>query len=297
MQVDWRGVFPAMLTQFQKNLEVDLRATAELADLLIESGVHGLIALGTLGENTSLTPAEKRDVLRTVIETAKRRVPVLAGVAETTTAAACEFARDAASLGADGLMVLPAIAYRADRREVLEHFRAVARSVSLPIMVYNNPVSYAVDITPDMFVELAEEDNLVAIKESSEDVRRITDLARLLGDRFRLFNGVDDLLLESHAAGAIGTVAGLVNAYPRQQMTLWRLLEEGNHEEARRWYRWFAPLLHLDAHPKLVQNIKLAAATRGIGAEWVRPPRLPLIGEEREHVLSLVANAGEGPDQ
>lgn len=296
MQVDWKGVFPAIVTQFNKDMEVDLKAIVNHTEVLIEAGVHGLIVLGTLGENTSLTADEKRLILKTVVDTAKGRVPVLAGVAETTTAAACVFAQDAASLGADGLMVLPAIAYRADRREVLEHFRSVARASSLPIMIYNNPVSYAVDVTPEMFVELADEPNLVAIKESSEDVRRITDLARLLGDRYRLFNGVDDLLLESYAAGAVGTVAGLVNAYPRQQMTLWHLMEKGDWEQARRWYRWFAPLLHLDAHPKLVQNIKLAMAVRGLGSEWVRPPRLPLAGSERERVISIVNSAGEGPD-
>ena len=216
MSVAWQGVFPAATTQFQPDQSLDVPATMAHIDKMIEAGIHGLIMLGTVGENCSLEYEEKLEVLRATVQHVARRVPVLSGVAEYTTALACRFADDAQELGVDGLMVLPAMVYKSDPRETIAHFRAVARSTSLPIMVYNNPVSYSVDITPEMFVELADQANLVAIKESSENVRRITDLKNLCGDRYILFCGVDDLVLESLLLGAAGWVSGLVNAFPAE---------------------------------------------------------------------------------
>ena len=259
--------------------------------MLIAAGVHGLIVLGSVGENTALEPAEKRDVLRAAVEHVRGRVPVLSGVAECTTTMACRFAADAQKLGADGLMVLPAMVYKADPRETIAHFRTVARASDLPILVYNNPVAYHVDITPTMFVDLADEPKFVAIKESSDNVRRITDLKNLCGDRYPLFCGVDDLVLESVLLGAVGWVSGLVNAFPAENCLLWDLATSGRFEEALRLYRWYTPLLHLDTHVKLVQYIKLAMAETGLGSETVRAPRLPLAGEERERILGIIRHA------
>ena len=218
---------------------------------------------------------EKLEVLRATVKHVAGRVPVLSGVAEYSTALACRFAADAQKLGVDGLMVLPAMVYKSDPRETIAHFRAVARSTSLPIMVYNNPVSYSVDITPEMFVELADQANLVAIKESSENVRRITDLKNLCGDRYILFCGVDDLVLESILLGATGWVSGLVNAFPAENRLLWDLATAGRWDEAREVYRWYTPLLHLDTHVKLVQYIKLAQQECGLGSERGARPAAP----------------------
>jgi 4-hydroxy-tetrahydrodipicolinate synthase len=215
-------------------------------------------------------------------------VPVLSGVAEYTTALACRFAQDAQRIGVDGLMVLPGMVYKSDGRETVQHFRTVARASELPIMCYNNPVSYGVDITPEMFAELADQPTLVAIKESSEDVRRITDLRNAVGDRYILFCGVDDLVLESLLLGAEGWVSGLVNAFPHENRLLWDLATAGRYDEAVQVYRWYTPLLHLDTHVKLVQYIKLAVAECGLGSEMVRAPRLPLEGDERERVLAVI---------
>jgi 1-pyrroline-4-hydroxy-2-carboxylate deaminase len=291
MTVTWRGVFPAVTTQFHGDERLDVEGTARHVEALIQAGVHGLIMLGTLGENCSLEYGEKLEVLRAARAAARSRVPVLAGVAECSTALACRFAKDAEKAGADGLMVLPAMVYKSDPRETMAHFRAVARSAALPIMCYNNPVSYGVDITPEMFVQLADEKNLVAIKESSDNVRRVTDLITALADRYILFCGVDDLILESVVLGSAGWVAGLVNAFPAESCLLFRLAAEGNFKEARKLYRWFTPLLHLDTHPKLVQYIKLAMKETGLGSETVRAPRLPLAGAEREQVLAIIHKA------
>jgi 1-pyrroline-4-hydroxy-2-carboxylate deaminase len=278
-------------TQFRDDQSVDLPATVKHVETLLGAGVHGLIMLGTVGENGSLEYAEKLDVLRATVQQVARRVPVLTGVAECSTALACRFAADAQKAGVDGLMVLPAMIYKSDPRETITHFRAVARATDLPILVYNNPVSYGVDITPPMFVDLADEPKFVAIKESSENVRRITDLKTLCGERYRLFCGVDDLVLESIMLGAVGWVSGLVNAFPDENRLLWDLAVGGRYEEALRVYRWYTPLLHLDTHPKLVQYIKLAMAETGLGSELVRPPRLPLVGAEREAILAIIRKA------
>jgi 4-hydroxy-tetrahydrodipicolinate synthase len=288
MTVDWHGVFPAVTTQFHPDQSLNLPGTRKHIEILLESGVHGLILLGTVGENCSLEYAEKLDVLRAGVEQVRGRVPVLAGVAECTTALACRFAADARKAGAVGLMVLPGMVYKSDPRETLEHYRTVARATDLPAMCYNNPVSYHVDITPTMFAELANEPNLVAIKESSENIRRITDLKNTCGDRYLLFCGVDDLVLESVLLGATGWVSGLVNAFPEENRLLWDLATRGKWEEARAVYRWYTPLLHLDTHVKLVQYIKLAMAERSLGSETVRAPRLPVAGDEREKVLALI---------
>lgn len=247
--------------------------------------------LGTVGENASLEYVEKLEVLRATLSQVGGRVPVLTGVAECSTALACRFATDAAKAGIDGLMVLPAMIYKSDPRETIAHFRTVARATDLPILVYNNPVSYGVDITPAMFVDLADEPKFVAIKESSENVRRITDLKNLCGERYRLFCGVDDLILESVLLGAVGWVSGLVNAFPAENRLLWDLAVRGRYEEALRVYRWYTPLLHLDTHVKLVQYIKLAMSETGLGSEMVRAPRLPLLGAEREAILGIIRKA------
>ena len=259
--------------------------------MLVKAGVHGLIMLGTVGENCSLEYPEKLEVLRATVRQVEGRVPVLTGVAEYTTALACRYAADAQKAGADGLMVLPAMVYKADPRETAAHYRAVATASTLPIMCYNNPVAYGVDTTPAQFAELADEPRIVAIKESSENVRRITDLKNACGDRYTLFCGVDDLVLESILLGADGWVSGLVNAFPEESLLLWDLATRGAYAEAVKVYRWFTPLLHLDTHVKLVQYIKLAAAECGHGSEMVRAPRLPLSGQEREEILTLVRRA------
>lgn len=284
----WRGVFPAVTTQFHTDESLDIAGTLRHIEILLEAGVHGLIMLGTVGENCSLTAEEKLTVLRAAVSHVAGRVPVLSGVAEYTTALACRYAQAAAQTGADGLMVLPAMVYKADTREAIAHFRSVAHASNLPIMVYNNPVSYHVDITPSAFAELADEPNLVAIKESSENVRRITDLRNAVGDRYTLFAGVDDLALESVMLGAEGWVSGLVNAFPHENRLLWDLASAGRWEEARELYRWYMPLLHLDVHVKLVQYIKLAMAEAGLGSETTRAPRLPLVGAEREAILAII---------
>jgi 4-hydroxy-tetrahydrodipicolinate synthase len=288
MAVQWRGVFPAACTQFKSDQSLDIPATLKHLDAMIAAGIHGLVMLGTVGENCSLEYAEKLDVLRATVKHVAGRVPVLTGVAEYSTALACRFAADAQKCGVDGLMVLPAMVYASDARETVAHFKAVARSTSLPIMIYNNPVSYKVDIKPETFAEFVSDANIVAIKESSEDPRRITDIRNAVGDRFILFCGVDDLVMESHVLGAVGWISGLVNAFPAENRLLWDLLEAGKLAEARKVYGWYTPLLHLDTKPKLVQYIKLAAAECGFGSELTRAPRLPLVGEEREQVLKII---------
>lgn len=291
MSSTWRGVFPAAITHFRDDQALDLAATMRHLEAMIAAGIDGLIMLGTVGENCSLEYAEKLDVLRATVEHVGKRVPVLTGVAECSTRLACRFAADAQKLGAAGLMVLPAMVYKADGREAMTHFRAVAGASDLPIMIYNNPVSYGVDILPEQFADLADEPKFVAIKESSENVRRITDLKNVCGERFALFCGVDDLALEAVVLGAVGWVSGLVNAFPAENRRLWELASAGRYDEALKIYRWYTPLLHMDTHVKLVQYIKLAVRECGLGSEMVRPPRLPLVGAEREHILALLRRA------
>jgi dihydrodipicolinate synthase/N-acetylneuraminate lyase len=278
-------------THFHSDQSLDLAGTARHVEVLLQAGVHGIIMLGTVGENCSLEYTEKLEVLRSIVPQAAGRAPVLTGVAECSTALACRFAADARKIGVDGLMVLPAMVYKSDPRETVTHFRAVARATDLPILCYNNPVSYGVDVTPSMFAAMADEPRFVAIKESSENVRRITDLKNCCGDRYLLFCGVDDLVLESVLLGAVGWVSGLVNAFPAENRLLWDLATSGRYDEALSVYRWYTPLLHLDTHVKLVQYIKLAMAETGLGQETVRAPRLPLAGKEREDVLAVIRKA------
>jgi dihydrodipicolinate synthase/N-acetylneuraminate lyase len=288
MNLNWRGVFPAATTQFTSDQEVDIPATMRHLDAMVAAGVHGMIVLGTVGENCSLEFEEKVAVTKATVEQLGGRVPVLVGVAEYTTSLACRFAEAAQNAGVDGLMVLPAMVYKSDPRETIAHFRTVARAVDLPIMCYNNPISYGVDITPEMFYEMADEPRFVAIKESSNDPRRITDISNLCQGRYTLFSGVDDLAYESFMLGAVGWVSGLANAFPAENCMLWDLMMAGRHEEALEVYRWYTPLLHLDTHVKLVQYIKLANAECGFGTETVRAPKLPLIEPERSEILAII---------
>ena len=288
MTVTWTGVFPAATTQFHPDQSLNIPATLKHVDAMIAAGIHGLIMLGTVGENCSLEYHEKLDVLKSTVRHVGGRIPVLSGVAEYTTSMACRYAADAQKVGCDGLMVLPAMVYKGDKRETVTHFRTVAKASDLPIMIYNNPVSYGVDIKPETFAELADEPHFVAIKESSEDVRRITDLYNTCGNRYILFSGVDDLVLESLMLGAVGWVSGLVNAFPAENRLLWDLATSGQWQKAVGVYRWYMPLLHLDTHPKLVQYIKLATQECGYGSELTRAPRLPIEGEERERILAII---------
>ena len=273
----WRGVFPAVTTQMHRDGSIDLDGTARHLEVLIDSGVGGLVMCGSLGENQTLDGAEKRAVVEVAVGAVAGRVPVLSGVAETSTRAACCYVKDCRQLGADGFMVMPAMAYRGDEREVLGHLRAVAKATDAPLMIYNNPIAYANDVTPAMFGKLAEIDTIVAIKESSDNTRRITDLRNEAGDRF-----------ESAVLGIDGWVAGIGLAFPYENQRLWDLTVEGRWEEARALYRWYTPLLHLDVSTKLVQNIKLAMQEAGLGSEWVRAPRLQLAGAERARVLGII---------
>jgi 4-hydroxy-tetrahydrodipicolinate synthase len=266
-----------------------MKATANHIEVLLASGVSGLVMLGSLGENQMLTAEEKRSVLALGVEVVDGRVPVLSGVAETSTAEAVLYAQDCERLGADGFMVMPAMCYKTpDPAETMAHFRTVAKSTALPIMIYNNPISYGNDVTPEMFAQLASVKNFVALKESSGDTRRITDLHNVCGDRYALFTGVDPLAMESAVLGIDGWVAGTGIAFPAENQYLWELMQRGEWEKALPIYRWFTPLLHLDTTVKFVQYIKLCVQECGLGAEWTRAPRLPLTGAERKRVLKVI---------
>lgn len=288
MKPYWQGVFPAVTTQLKRDQSLDLDATARHIEVLIKSGISGLVVCGSLGENQALDRDEKRRVVACALEVANDRIPVLSGVAESSTSLAIRYTRDVEELGAAGIMLLPAMLYKGDPRETLTHFRAVAKSTDLPIMIYNNPISYANDITPQMFAELADVKNFVALKESSGDVRRITDLHNAVGGRYAIFTGVDDLALEASILGIDGWVAGSGIAFPAENQYFWELTRRGEWDKAREIYRWFTPLLHLDTNVKFVQYIKLAVQECGLGSEVVRAPRLTLTGEERKRVLKII---------
>ena len=288
MKLNWTGVFPACTTQLKKDQSLDLPATARHFEVLIESGVNGLIVCGSLGENQTLDPDEKRAVVRCAVETARGRVPVVSGVAESSTGAAIRYVRDVEQLGAVGVMVMPPMSYKGDPRESMTYLRAVAKGGGLPIMIYNNPLSYANDITPALFAELADEPKFVAIKESSGDTRRITELHNAVGGRYAVFTGVDDLVLEASILGIDGWVAGTGIAFPAENQRLWELTRAGKWDEARALYRWFQPLLKLDTHVHFVQYIKLCEQETGLGVEWVRAPRLTIAGDERKQVLAII---------
>ena len=290
-QCSWSGVFPAATTQFGADLALDTTATSAVQAALVRDGVHGVVLLGTVGENNSLTAEEKRTVLKGAVETVGGRVPLIAGVSELTTASAVAYARDAERIGVDGLMVLPAMVYVPTPAELEYHLRAVAQATSLPIMLYNNPPAYRVNIEIETLERLAELRNIVAIKESAPDPRRFTDLVNALGERYVLFAGLDDVVFEALTLGARGWVSGLTNAFPAESLALYEAIRADDLERARRIYRWFMPLLHLDSDPDLVQSIKLAEALMGRGSERVRPPRLPLAGERRADVARRVERA------
>ena len=290
LKVNWEGVFPAIPTQFKEDLSIDIEATQKHTEALLNNGIHGIVMLGTIGEGTSLTLSEKVEVLRATVEVAGGKVPVLSGVAEFTTQGACDTVKAAGEAGVDGIMLLPAMVYNSDPRETIAHFRTVANSTHLPIMCYNNPPVYRVDITPEMFKELIDVENIVVIKEASGDVRRITDLFNALNDRFLIFAGLDDVALESFMLGCTGWISGLVDAFPQENRALWDAAMSGDYARALEIYRWYMPMLRFDSHPKLVQYIKLTCQELGYGHERTRPPRLPLVGDEREHVLGIVRN-------
>jgi 1-pyrroline-4-hydroxy-2-carboxylate deaminase len=286
----WTGVYTAITTKMDARQEVDLAAVRADVAFQIENGVDGIICCGSIGEASTLTADEKMAIAGAVKEAAGGR-PVLLTVAEDSTRAAAALAERAAAAGMDGLMLLPAMRYVSDRRETIQHFRTVARATGLPIMVYNNPLAYSVDVTPEMFAEMADEKNFVAIKESSGDVRRITDILNTVGDRYDIFTGVDDLALESLMLGAVGWVAGLVCAFPRETVAIHKLVAAGRIPEALEIYRWFMPLLHLDVSLRFVQNVKLAEAIVRGTSTVVRQPRLELQGAERDRVETIIRTA------
>ncbi|MBZ6075551.1 dihydrodipicolinate synthase family protein [Microvirga puerhi] len=289
--IGWEGVFPAVTTQFRSDFSLDLDATAKVLEGLIRDSVSGLIVCGTVGENTSLSRAEKVAVMETAKAISRGRVPVIAGVAEFTTAFACETAKEAARVGIDGIMVMPALVYSSKPHETAAHFRSVAKATDLPVMVYNNPPIYKNDVTPEILVSLADCETIVCFKDSSGDTRRFTDVKNMVGDRFVIFSGLDDVVVESVMLGAQGWVSGMSNAFPREGETLFRLAKAGRYDEAMPLYEWFMPLLHLDARPDLVQCIKLCEEIMGRGSSITRPPRLPLSNEERATVEAIMAKA------
>ncbi len=291
MKKKWEGIFPALTTKFKTNLSIDFSAMEKHIQFQLNAGVHGLVVMGSLGENMTLSQQEKLDVVKMTLGAAKGKVPVVSCVAESSTVKGCEYAEQAAKLGVDGFMVLPAIPYPSDRRETIAHYRTIAKATDRPIMIYNNPVAYKVDITPEMFAEMADEPRFVAIKESSDNIRRLTDIINLTGNRYQIFCGVDDLAMESLVLGANGWLAGLVCAFPRETVVLYELIKAGRIQEALPIYRWFMPLLHLDVSTKFVQNIKLVEELAGVGSELVRPPRLTLVGDERAKVEQIVKTA------
>ncbi len=290
-KISWQGVFPAVTTQFREDFSLDLDATAKVIDGLVRDGVSGLVVCGTVGENTSLSRSEKLQVIEAAKSVAAGRVPVICGVAEFTTAFAIDTARQAARIGVDGIMLMPALVYSSKPHESAAHFRAVSKATDVPVMVYNNPPVYKNDITPDILASLADCDTIVCFKDSSGDTRRFVDTRNRVGDRFVLFAGLDDVVVESIAVGAVGWVSGLSNAFPREGETLFRLARDGRFAELMPLYEWFMPLLHLDARPDLVQCIKLCEQLMGRGNSRTRPPRLPLPDADRTHVEQIMARA------
>ncbi len=292
--MNWNGVMPAMTTAFHPNMSIDHAMVASHAQWLIENGCTGIICLGSLGEAATLTFAEKVDVLKTVVKAVGDKVPVVSAISALSTAEAVELARAAHAAGCRGLMVLPQYVYKGDWRENKAHVAAVLKATPLPAMLYNNPVAYGTDYLPEQIAELASEfSNLAAVKESSTDVRRVTAIRALLGDRLAIFVGVDDAIVEGIAAGAVGWVAGLVNAFPRESVDLFQLAKAGKTQEAFELYRWFLPLLQMDTVPKFIQLIKLVQAEAGVGSARVRAPRMEVKGAELKEALACFKKAQE----
>lgn len=298
--VNWKGVYPAVLTPFKENDSIDFDMFKINIDTQLDAGIDGIVLAGSLGEASTLLNNEKVDLLVYTKELVQDKVPVIMNICEQSTKGAVQAAREAEDAGADGLMLLPPMRYKADDVETVEYFKTVALSTSLPIMIYNNPVDYKIMVEMDMFEELAALPNIQSIKESTRDVSNVTRMFNRFGDRYKVLTGVDPLALESLCLGADGWVAGLVDAFPHETVAIYRLMKAGYYQEALKIYRWFLPVLELDIHPKLVQNIKLAATLTGISTEYVRAPRLALHGRERERVISIVqqalANRPELPD-
>lgn len=291
MAIGWKGVFPAVTTQLREDLSIDIGDTQRVVDDLIRDGVTGVIALGTVGENNSLDYDEKVQVLSAIVEVVDGRVPVITGVSEYDTRRAVRYAQAAEKAGADGLMLLPPMVYVPKAHELVAHFKGVAEQTGLPIMLYNNPPAYRTVIDQDVLSALVDVPNIVAVKESAPDTRRFTDFRNAFGDRYVLFAGLDDVALEGLYLGAQGWVSGLTNAFPKESVELVAAFARGDHAKAMEIYRWFMPLLHLDAEHDLVQSIKLAEEVMGRGSERVLPPRYVLQGERRAEVIAMVEKA------
>ncbi len=293
--MNWTGVMPAMTTAFHPDLTIDHATVGRHAKWLVENGCTGIVCLGSLGEGATLTFAEKIALLKTVVAALEGKAPVVATISSLATAEAVELAKGAESAGCAGLMILPPYVYRGDWREMKAHIAEILRATPLPGMLYNNPVAYGTDFLPEQIAELAaEHGNLAAVKESSTDVRRVTAIRALLGNRLAILVGVDDAIVEGIEAGAVGWVAGLVNALPRESVELFRLAGDGKREDAFELYRWFLPLLRMDTVPKFIQLIKQVQAEMGIGSARVRPPRLEMVGEELAQTRKAVADARAG---
>lgn len=290
MKPSWTGIYPAVTTKFKENGELDIKAFITNIEIQIEAGVSGIIIGGSLGESSTLYPEEKNQLVET-LQIFREKVPVVMNIAESSTSRAVEAARQAEKSGADGLMILPPLLYKADSKETVEYFKKVASVTSLPILLYNNPVDYKIEITIPMFEELVEIKNIEAVKESTRDLTNITRMRNAFGDRFKILGGVDTLCLESLLLGADGLVAGLVCAFPRETVALFKLAKTGRIKEAVDLYRWFMPLLELDIHPKLVQYIKLAEVYTGVGTEHVRAPRRKIEGAERHKIVEIIETA------
>jgi 4-hydroxy-tetrahydrodipicolinate synthase len=291
MAFEWKGVFPALLTPFNKNEELDIDMFEKNLAAQVAAGVNGIIIGGSLGEASTITEKEKEEMVEFSVEYLNESIPVIMNIAECTTNDAIRQAANAKKWGADGIMLLPPMRYKTDDRETITYFKAVAKSTDLPIMIYNNPHDYKIDCRPDMFDELIEFENISALKESSRDVTNLTRMKNRFGDRIKILCGVDTLAMEELCLGADGWVAGLVDAFPRETVAIYNLVKAGRIEEATKIYRWFMPLLELDIHSKLVQYIKLAATQEGISNEFVRAPRLTLVGAERERILKIINDA------
>lgn len=289
-ELKWTGVYPAVLTPFKENGEIDYDMFTKNTEAQIAAGVHGIIIAGSLGDAAVLDTEEKFELLTFARQLVAGRVPVVLNIAENTTKNAVNFARKAKELGADGLMLLPPMRYKADDREVVAYFKAVAQATDLPILIYNNPIDYPVLVSLDMFGELQDCPTIQAVKESTRDLTNITRMKNRFGDRFKILGGVDTISLESLALGADGWVFGLVDAFPRETVAMYKLALNGEFEKALEIYRWFMPLLELDIHPKLIQYIKLAATAEGIGTPHLRAPRLPLVGEEADRINKVIAD-------
>ncbi|WP_137131205.1 dihydrodipicolinate synthase family protein [Rhizobium sp. FY34] len=286
----WRGVFPAVTTKFNEDGSLDLKEMERCFALQFEAGVDGMIVCGSLGENMTLEPSEKLEILK-LAKSVSGALPVLMTICESSTRRAATAAKAAAQAGADGLMILPGVPYKSAPAETLNHILSVATASGLPSMVYNNPIGYGVDVTLPMFEALAKSDLIVAMKESTDDIRRVTDVFNAFGDRFDVFTGVDNLALESLMMGAHGWVAGLVVAFPKETVAIWKLSQAGRYDEARAIYRWFRPLLDLDVSTFLVQNIKLAEVLAIGSNDRVREPRLAHEGAERARLIAIIEKA------